>query len=126
MATDPELLQAWQGGDRDAAARLVERHYDAIARFFGNKAPDHADDLVQRTFLACAESAGGFRAEGSFRAFLFGIARNVLYEHIRGRVRDGRNEPDFRSSALVDLAPGVSTMVVRRNEERLIARALQC
>ena len=44
------------------------------------------------------------------RAWLFGIARNVLYEHIRGRVRDGRAEPDFHESALVDLAPGVSTI----------------
>lgn len=125
MTDDHDLLRAWSTGDRAAGAALVGRHYDAIVRFFRNKAGDAADDLVQRTFLACAENAGTFRGQGSVRAWLFGIARNVLYEHIRGRVRDGRAEPDFRESALVDLAPGVSTIAARRADQRVLLRALQ-
>jgi RNA polymerase sigma factor (sigma-70 family) len=125
MTDDRDLLRAWAEGSDEAAATLVERHYDAIRRFFVNKAGAEADDLVQRTFLACAESAASFRGESSFRSFLFGIARNVLFEHIRRRVKDGRNEPDFRDSAIVDLSPGVATMATRRAEEQLLARALQ-
>lgn len=125
MTDDRDLLRAWATGDDAAAQALVERHYDAVRRFFVNKAGDDADDLVQRTFLACAEGAATFRGEASFRSFLFGIARNVLFEHIRGKVRAGRNAPDFRDSAIVDLAPGVSTMATKRADERLLARALQ-
>jgi RNA polymerase sigma factor (sigma-70 family) len=125
MTDDLDLLRAWAGGDRAAGGVLVGRYYDPIVRFFRNKAGDAADDLVQRTFLACAEGAAGFRGQGSVRAYLFGIARNILYEHIRGRVRDGRAEPDFRESALVDLAPGVSTVVARRADQRVLLRALQ-
>jgi RNA polymerase sigma-70 factor (ECF subfamily) len=122
---DARLLRAWAEGDRIAGAALVARHYDAVARFFRNKAGDGAEDLIQRTFLACAEGAGGFRGQGSVRAWLFGIARNVLYDHIRRRVRDGRNAPDFQESALVDLSPGVSTIAARRADQRLLLRALQ-
>lgn len=125
MNDDAKLLAAWAGGDRVAGSALVERHYDAIVRFFRNKGGEHADDLVQHTFLACAERAGAFQGRGSVRAFLFGIARNVLFEHIRARVRDRLGEPDFRSSALVDLAPGVATLAARRADQRLLLSALQ-
>jgi len=125
VTDDLDLLRAWSTGDRAAGATLVSRHYDAIVRFFRNKAGDAADDLVQRTFLVCAESAASFRALGSVRAWLFGIARNVLYEHIRGRVRAGLADPDFRESALADLAPGVSTIAARRADQRVLLRALQ-
>jgi RNA polymerase sigma-70 factor (ECF subfamily) len=122
---DASLLSAWATGDRGAGAALVERHYDAVVRFFRNKAGDDADDLVQRTFLACAEAAGRHPGVASVRAFLFGIARNVLYEHIRGRMRAQRIEPDFRESAILDLSPGVSTVAARRAEQRTLLRALQ-
>jgi RNA polymerase sigma-70 factor (ECF subfamily) len=122
---DASLLSAWATGDRGAGAALVERHYDAVVRFFRNKAGDDADDLVQRTFLACAEAAGRHPGVASVRAFLFGIARNVLYEHIRGRMRAQRIEPDFRESAILDLSPGVSTVAAKRAEQRTLLRALQ-
>jgi RNA polymerase sigma factor (sigma-70 family) len=125
MNEELDLLKAWAGGDRTAGATLVERHYDAIVRFFRNKAGDASDDLVQRTFLACAEGAAGFRGQGTVRAYLFGIARNVFHEHLRGRTRDGRPEPDFHESALADLAPGVSTLAARRADQRVLLHALQ-
>jgi RNA polymerase sigma factor (sigma-70 family) len=118
-------LAAWGRGDRAAGEALVLRHYDGIVRFFRNKAGAHADDLVQRTFLTCAEQASRFRGEGSVRGFLFGIARNVLYEHIRGQVRDRRVEPDFAASAIVDLSPGVATIAARRADQRVLLAALQ-
>lgn len=120
-----ELIEAWRGGDRRAGEALIERYYDAIARFFTNKARREADDLTQRTFLRCASALAGFRAEGSFRAFLFGIARNTLYEHFRRRLRDARMEPDFNASSLADLAPGVATLVGQKAEQRVLGLALQ-
>ncbi|MCB9662903.1 MAG: sigma-70 family RNA polymerase sigma factor [Alphaproteobacteria bacterium] len=125
MNDDATLLSAWASGDRAAGAQLIERHYDPVVRFFRNKATDHADDLVQRTLLTLAERASTFQGQGSVRAFVFGIARNVLYEHIRGRVRDGRNEPDFHSSALADIAPGVATQAAQRAEQQLLLEALR-
>src|SRR5690606_17645112 len=48
---DRELFEAWRTGDRAAGQQLIERHYDAIVRFFRTKAGPQTDDLVQRTFL---------------------------------------------------------------------------
>lgn len=125
MADEPELIEAWRGGDRSAGETLIERYYDAIARFFANKAGASADDLTQKTFLRCASSLQRLRSDGSFRAFLFGIARNTLYEHYRRRVRDARVEPDFNTNSIADLAPGVATLVGQKAEQRVLGLALQ-
>jgi RNA polymerase sigma factor (sigma-70 family) len=124
MQVDQELCGAWKRGDRKAAEQLIERHYDSVTGFFRTKAGAHADDLVQRTFLRCAEGIGGYREESPFRAFLFGIARNVLLEHIRGRARDGQT-PDLHTSSIIDLQPGVATLVSKHAEQRLLVSALQ-
>lgn len=125
MIEDAELLRRWRDGSREAGRELVSRHYDAVARFFAHKVGVEADDLVQRVFLRVAEAAARYTGGGSVRAFIFGVARNVLFEHLRGRVRDGRVEPDFRESAIVDLVPGASTVAAQQADQRLLLRALQ-
>lgn len=124
MTADETLLARWKEGDREAGMTLISRHYDAITRFFQTKAAREADDLVQRTFLACSEAASRYSGGGTFRAFLFGIARNVLYEHIRRDIRAGKHT-DFHALSVADVHPGVSTQAARRAESRFLLRALQ-
>ncbi len=123
MSDDAELFRAWRAGDRAAGQRLVERHYDGMVRFFRTKAGPATDDLVQRVFLVAADPEGGFRGESSFRTYLFGVARNVLFEHFRGRDRDGRI--DASVSSVHDLLPGLSSVAAQRADERLLYAALQ-
>lgn len=87
-ASDGELLQAWGTGDRAAGEELLARHFEAVVRFFQNKIDRDHDDLIQKTFLGCLESRDRFRGDGSFRAFLFGVAKNVLGKHLRQRYRE--------------------------------------
>jgi RNA polymerase sigma-70 factor (ECF subfamily) len=123
--SEDELVTAWVEGNREAAAALIELHYDAVVRFFRTKSGTSADDLVQRTFLACHEARDRYRGATSFRSFLFGVARNVLFEHIRGRVRDRREDPDFGVTSLAALDPGLSTQLAQRAEHRQLILALQ-
>jgi RNA polymerase sigma-70 factor (ECF subfamily) len=122
---DDALYRAWMEGDHDAATTLIERYYDAIVRFFRTKLGDDVDDLVQRTFLGVAES--GVRGVGvaSFRAFLYGVARNVFLEHLRAATRDRQRAPDFAVSSLVDLRTGIATRAARHESERLLTQCLQ-
>ena len=120
-----DLFRAWQSEDRAAGATLIERHYDSIVRFFQSKAGPSADDLVQRTFLACAEARDRFRGSSSFRTFLFAIARNILFEHIRRQTKDRGRSPDFTVSTIRDLNPGLSTHVHARAQHRLLVEGLQ-
>lgn len=125
MVEDLGLLEAWRAGEDSAGQALIERYFDAVRRFFVNKAGVEADDLVQRTFLAIAGGKEAYRGTGTFRSFVFGIARNVLFEHIREHGRDRRQEPDFSLSAIADLNPGVATLAAQRADQELVARALQ-
>ena len=123
VPTDSELLTAWRGGDDDAAQQLVERHFDALCRFFRSKLGDDVDDLIQRTFLDCVESRDKIR-DGAFRAYLFRVARNRLIDRIRKR--SGQPEFDPHSSAVPDQAATTpSHAVVRQQEVRLLQRALR-
>lgn len=124
-ADDAALFRAWTAGEKRAGAALIERHYDSVERFFDTKVADRAEDLAQLTFLRCAEAATTWRGDGGFRAFLFGVARNVLREHIRGRVRDGRRPMDFDTASIADLVPGAATLAARSAEQLQLARALQ-
>jgi RNA polymerase sigma-70 factor (ECF subfamily) len=125
MSGDALLLDAWRGGDHEAGEALLGQHYDAVLRFFRTKAGDDADDLVQGTFLRCLEPRSHFRGQSSFRAFLFGIAHNVLCEYIRSRVRDRKVDPDFGVSSILDLNPRASTIALARAEQKHLVRALQ-
>ncbi len=123
---DGELFEAWRGGDRRAGAQLFERHYAAVARFFHNKAPRDADDLIQRTFLRCVETHGRIRKPASFHYYLFGVARYVLLEYLEEKGRRQRREvPNFMTTSVEDLAPTPSSVLGRAREERLILGALR-
>lgn len=123
-AGDKELLARWREGDKKAGVELFERHYDSVARFFANKVGHGVDDLIQNTFLACVEGKDKFREDSSFRTYLFGIARNLLFQAYRVQKRDGARF-DFNTATSADLSPGLSTMISNREEEQLLLQALR-
>jgi RNA polymerase sigma-70 factor (ECF subfamily) len=125
VSDDVALLAGWRAGDRAAGEALIGRHYASVLRFFRTKAGPDADDLAQRTFLRCVEAAERFRGESSVKAFLFGIARNVLFEHIRAHLRERRIDPDYSVSSILDVHPRASTLAFRKAEERRLVEALQ-
>ncbi len=123
VLSDRELVIAWSSGDAGAGEKLFERHYEGITRFFHTKAPSHWGELTQRTFLACVEALPTYRKEGSFRAFLFGIAYRQLLRFYRERTRDERL--DFGVSSVGDLDPSPSVVVAAQEEERHLLEALR-
>ena len=125
MPHDTELLERWRAGDTSAGEALLQENYDPVLRFFRTKSGEDADDLVQRTFLRCFETGCKYTGASSFRAFLFGVARNVLHEYVRSRVRDRKVDPDFGVSSILDLNPRASTVAFARAEQRQLVNALQ-
>lgn len=121
--SDTALLAAWRAGQEGAGQRLFRRHFPAIARFFRDKVRGDLEELIQTTFLGCLEGQARLRDDGSFRAFLFGIARNVLYKHYRTRASRGA-AIDLDQVSLHDLGPTASTLIARDEKERLLLAAL--
>lgn len=120
-AEDLALLAAWQAGDARAGDGLVRYYTPHVVRFFADKVADfEVDDLVQQTweallhardrFVAADEPAAagepGERIAASFRAYLYGTARFVLFAFFRRRARAAAFDPEI--SALEDLAPSPS------------------
>lgn len=119
---DEQLVARWRAGDREACAELFAAYHDGVARFFRNKAPSHADDLIQRSFLRCFEGIERLREDGKFRSFLFAIAHNVLREHLR---ECARAPLDLESQRAIDLDPSPSTLVAAREQQRLLIAGLR-
>lgn len=122
--SDPELLDRWRSGDLRAGDQLVGRHFPAIRAYFLNKAPAEHEDLVQETFIRLSNKRDGYRGASSFRVFLFGIARMILFEHLRGKQRAGRFDPLEQSVA--DLEGGrLSSLMAQRESHRALLAALR-
>ncbi|MGH1343582.1 MAG: RNA polymerase sigma factor [Nannocystales bacterium] len=125
-STDQEAARAWCAGDDGAAEFLIRRHYDGVVRFFATKTRGDTGDLVQATFLRAAEGRARLRDSGSFRAFLYGIARNLLFETIRERQRRNKHfEFDAAVTSAIDLNGGPSTLARVRQEQQTILDAVQ-
>lgn len=118
---DYALLAAWRGGDEAAGSVLFRRHYQGVRAFFARRLPDAADDLTQRTLLACVEALDAFRHEASFRGYLFGIAKNQLLKHLRSQARFDAMKSRTHDDELTRTSP--SAMVGRRQEQHLLLLA---
>ncbi|MFV8751659.1 RNA polymerase sigma factor [Nannocystaceae bacterium ST9] len=124
MATDDQtLVEAWQRGDNQAGVQLFDRYFAPISRFFRNKLPDQAEDLIQQTFAALLEGRERLHASASFRSYLFGIAHNLLRAHLRTLARGRAIDP--LESSIVELAASPSVLIGERAEQQLLARALR-
>ncbi|MBI5707868.1 MAG: RNA polymerase sigma factor [Armatimonadetes bacterium] len=85
---DGDLNQA-RRGDREAMARIVDRHYDAVFRFCARRiGADLAEDAAQETFISAQRRLRSFQGASSLSTWLFGIAHN----HCRNLARKRKTE----------------------------------
>lgn len=124
--SDAALVDAWRSGDAHAGEVLFERYYEAVARFFFNKTDEaSAQDLIQRTFLACIEGLQRLQASDNFRGYLFGVAYRSLCKHYERQARE-RGHLNIADFSVEDLAVRTPTqMFAEREEQRLLLRALR-
>jgi len=125
MVSDDVLFGRWRGGDSKAGTALFARYYEKIDWFFARKNIDaEIEELVQETFARCVASRERIHELGvSFRAYLFGIARRVLWQSFRRRYRCREEEVSVRS--ILDLAPGPVSLIGRQQDELSLLTALQ-
>ncbi len=121
--SDDSLLDAWCAGDKSAGNALLSRHFTALWRFFENKVGNDADELIQRTLLACAESHTRIRRESSFRTYLFTIARHELYRFFRQKSAAAA-KLDFGVTSLSDLRTSATQRLAREQDKLALETAL--
>jgi RNA polymerase sigma factor (sigma-70 family) len=121
---DLDLLGKWRSGERQAGEQLFARHFREIYRFFEHKVGRDADELVQRTFLACVSARGQFRCQSTFRTYLFTIARHELYDYLGQQARFQGQQNAFEITSIADLATSPSARLARAQEIDELRRAL--
>lgn len=135
------------GEFREALTRCARAYATALGRLCmaltGSQA--ESEELVQETLLAALDALPTYRAEGSVRAWLFGIARRICGRHTEMRsrresrlrlVHDTRPRPDASElavereraertrAALAKLKPSEREAVVLRYEAGLSFKEL--
>lgn len=132
MKEDLELFSAWQCGDRDAGDRLCRRYDGNLRRLFGSKVPAHdVDELIQQTWLAMTQTAqvqatggdGSPRIRTTFRAYLFGVARHIVFNYHRRQHRNGGFDPEVDS--VESLVPSLSRQLSLARKVKQLELALQ-
>lgn len=99
---------------QDALAHLYAEHHDPVLRFLRSRAPHHAEDLVSEVFAVAVRRSDAIPV-GAERAWLFGVAKNVLRDHQRAQ---------RRASALIDELEAHATAAVPGPEPAAIGAAM--
>jgi RNA polymerase sigma factor (sigma-70 family) len=83
--SDEQLIRWVADGDASCLGTLFERHHRALYQYCLQLTRNGplSEDLVQEVFIKALRKAGSFRGEGSCKAWMFNIARNVTFDHLR-------------------------------------------
>jgi RNA polymerase sigma-70 factor (ECF subfamily) len=110
MTSDEQLILELKQGSQPAFTELFLRYRERVWAFFRRRINDaaQAEELAQETFLAVLRGAQRYEPRATFRAYLFGIAFNILAAHRRKSVNDQKH---------VDVAPDEMPALSRTNQE---------
>ncbi|MEZ6062865.1 MAG: sigma-70 family RNA polymerase sigma factor [Planctomycetaceae bacterium] len=91
-ASDARLVDEARRGDSDAFGRLVLRYERRVTKVIRRFMPDQdiAQDLTQEAFLRAFDRLEQFDPSRRFGPWLFRIAVNLTYDHLRKIKRKGR------------------------------------
>jgi RNA polymerase sigma factor (sigma-70 family) len=133
------MIRNATAGDETARALFARRYLPCVraylaARWRGGPLAGEVEDAVQEVFLDCFRSGGALARldparASSFRAFLYGLARNAALHVETRRARDlaRRDKDSFHPEALARRDESLSRVFDREWARRLLneAEALQ-
>lgn len=111
------LISALRAGDQNAFADLVDRHTPAMLRVARGYVPsqEHAEDVVQETWIALVRGIDKFEGRSPLRTWLFSVLINIAKtkglkerKHVDAQIKaftDGTVDPE-RFRAEDDELPG--------------------
>jgi RNA polymerase sigma-70 factor, ECF subfamily len=133
LGIDAAVLQL-RRGDPDALATLMARYQNRIYRYLLRlvRQPADAEDLFQQTWVRVAEKIRSFDTSRNFDAWLFTLARNLAFDHLRRMRPSSLEEPsspdspgDTMVSRLASADPGPFEQLLARERAGRLALALE-
>ncbi|UCF14572.1 MAG: sigma-70 family RNA polymerase sigma factor, partial [Phycisphaerales bacterium] len=105
MEADLEIttVRGAQRDDEDAWRKLFEWHFEAVYRYclsLSAGRQEMADEIAQQVFMTAARRIGRFKPrQGTFRAWLLGIARNRFMKLRSKELRDRGHQKQLLAEA---------------------------
>lgn len=109
-------------GDLDALTTLIEQYQGRLYRYLLRlvREPATAEDLFQQTWVRVAERIKMYDPRRKFENWLFTVAHNLAFDHLRRNQPESLDEPlpsgDSRTALLT--APGQNALESLLSEER--------
>jgi len=129
--TDVELLGRIALGEETAMRLFYERHKAMVGRVTKAAGVPLADarELVQETFVRAWRGASSFRREASAAAWLRGIARHLIADHVDAAVKTRRvfvpTPDDEEHASTASSAPGPERLAELAQARRCIDQCMR-
>lgn len=126
MTDNRALIEAMRDGDELAFVSLYNRYKDQVYGFCLKMLLDEerAADVMQDTFLRVYENRERLLDAGSFRSWLFTIARNQCLNVIRREKRQVSLDPTTREEASVKASQKPSAPLEKSEQVALVTQCL--
>ncbi|HSI20967.1 MAG TPA: sigma-70 family RNA polymerase sigma factor [Verrucomicrobiae bacterium] len=101
-----------QAGDQQAFGVLYEAHVEAMYAYFFYRVQERelAEDLVSQLFMRALSRIKQYKGEkGSFKGWLYRLARNILIDHYRSHKKVSSLEEAEQVAGKDDVAKAAST-----------------
>jgi RNA polymerase sigma factor (sigma-70 family) len=116
-------------GNRDAFGQIVARYQSLVCSlaYSATGSLSQSEDLAQETFVAAWKQLAGLREPEKLRAWLCGIARNLIHNSLR---RQGR-EPSHQAESLEEISeshspePQPLEQAISNEEAAILWRSLE-
>jgi RNA polymerase sigma factor (sigma-70 family) len=128
-ASDTDLVSESLSGNRDAFGQIVTRYQSLVCSlaFSATGSLSQSEDLAQETFVTAWKQLAGLREREKLRAWLCGIARNL----INNSLRENGREPSHRAESLEEISesqspePLPAEHAISNEEQAILWRSLE-
>src|ERR1017187_4090065 len=126
---DTELVSASLSGNRDAFGQIVARYQSLVCSlaYSATGSLSQSEDLAQETFVAAWKQLAGLREPEKLRAWLCGIARNLINNTLRRQVREPAHAAEQLEAApeSPSVEPSPTEQAISKEEEAILWRSLE-
>jgi RNA polymerase sigma factor (sigma-70 family) len=126
---DAELVGESLSGNRDAFGQIVSRYQSLVCSlaYSATGSLSQSEDLAQETFVAAWRQLADLREPGKLRAWLCGIARNLINNTLRRQVREPAHAAEQLEAApeSPSVEPSPTEQAISREEEAILWRSLE-
>ena len=128
--SDSALVSESLAGNRDAFGQIVERYQSLVCSlaYSATGSLSQSEDLAQDTFVTAWRQLSDLREPEKLRAWLCGIARNLIKNSLRkqGREPSHAAQPLDEISESRSLEPPPAEQTITNEEQAILWRSLEC